>query len=237
MTLGAILKREDPRDAVILKKDLHDRHFSLESLPKGSVIGTGSVRRVAQLRRRFPHLVFQDVRGNIDTRLAKLDDASSPYCALILAHAGLTRINRADRVSQTLSDDSILYAVGQGAICIESRADDRDVAAVVSTLEHLDTALRCIAERAFMRGLEGGCSVPLGVWSELAVIGGSKARLLLKGNVCSVDGAKEVRGDIVGEIDLRDADKAKSVAEQMGHDLSLKLVELGAQNILKEIRA
>ncbi|KAI8608662.1 porphobilinogen deaminase [Chytriomyces sp. MP71] len=239
MAIGAILEREDPRDAVVMSATLRDEGISrLDQLPEGAVIGTSSVRRIAQLKRRFPHLVFQDVRGNLNTRLAKLDAENGPYSALLLAHAGLVRLNWHSRISQTLDADIILHAVGQGALGIEIRSDDATVQGIVGGLEHKDTALRCIAERAFMRGLEGGCSVPLGVWTELSRPSPSTARLLLKGGVCSVDGSREIRHDHSIEFDEGTLDIAqqKQLAQKLGHDLSVKFVELGAQDILKEIR-
>ncbi|KAI9346296.1 porphobilinogen deaminase, dipyromethane cofactor binding domain-containing protein [Obelidium mucronatum] len=239
MVIGAIMKREDPRDAVVMKLGLHEKGVKLEDLPVGSVIGTSSVRRIAQLKRRFPGLVFQDVRGNLNTRLAKLDAADGPYSALLLAHAGLVRMNWHSRISQTLDPDTILHAVGQGALGIEIRGSDAVVQQVVGVLEDLETALRCIAERGFMRGLEGGCSVPLGVWTELTPISASSStayRLLLKGGVCSVDGSREIRDEAFVDVDLSQVAESKARASQLGLDLSVKFIELGARDILVEIR-
>ncbi|KAI8845971.1 porphobilinogen deaminase, dipyromethane cofactor binding domain-containing protein [Chytriomyces cf. hyalinus JEL632] len=238
MTIGAILEREDPRDAVVMKASLAAKGISrLEDLPVGAVIGTSSVRRIAQLKRRFPGLVFQDVRGNLNTRLAKLDAEDGPYSALLLAHAGLVRLNWHSRISQTLDPDTILHAVGQGALGIEIRADDALVGSIVGSLEHRDTALRCIAERGFMRGLEGGCSVPLGVWSEITRKENGAIHILLKGGVCSVDGSREIRDELFVEFDnSTDYGHQKELAEGLGRDLGIKFVGLGAQEILKEIR-
>ncbi|KAJ3349378.1 hypothetical protein HDU83_000606 [Entophlyctis luteolus] len=241
MALGAIMKREDPRDALVLRKDLHAKpeslRLKLSTLPAGSVVGTSSVRRAAQLRRRFPNLVFKDVRGNLNTRLAKLDDPAGPYSALLLAYAGLSRLGWHDRISEVLNEDVIFHAVGQGALGIEIRADDSNAASVVSVLNDPETALRCIAERAFMRGLEGGCSVPLGVWTELAVIGGGKATLRLKGCVCSLDGEKYIEDGLSVEVDMENENQSRQSAQQLGHDLSVKFIALGAQAILAEIRS
>ncbi|KAI9344231.1 porphobilinogen deaminase, dipyromethane cofactor binding domain-containing protein [Zopfochytrium polystomum] len=210
MAIGAILEREDPRDAVVVAQRLVKAgkpHPTLDSFLPGSVVGTSSVRRSAQLKRKFPHLVFQDVRGNLNTRLKKLDAADSPYCALLLAHAGLSRMGWAHRVSQILQPETIYYAVGQGALAIEVRADDAVVLKMVKTLQHRDTFLRCSAERAFMRELEGGCSVPLGVFSEIVSLDGGVAEadngqppstdqrtLHLRGSVTSLDGVTQVEG-------------------------------------------
>ncbi|ORY33578.1 porphobilinogen deaminase [Rhizoclosmatium globosum] len=239
MIIGAIMEREDPRDAVVMKPDYHAKGMKLQDLPPGSVIGTSSVRRIAQLRRRFPHLEFQDVRGNLNTRLAKLDAPDGPYAALLLAHAGLVRMQWHSRISQTLDPGIIMHAVGQGALGIEIRENDTLLQGVVAALEHKETALRCIAERGFMRGLEGGCSVPLGVWTELVPIDGtasSKFRLILKGSVCSVDGSREIRDELEGQVDLNDMVRSKQLAEKLGRDLSVKFIADGAQDILREIR-
>ncbi|CAG8485526.1 5909_t:CDS:2 [Ambispora gerdemannii] len=165
MSVGAILRRENPKDAVVIKKGLEAK--KLEDLPSGSVVGTGSVRRVAQLKRKFPHLVFQDVRGNLNTRLTKLDAPEGVYSALILAVAGLVRLGWSDRVSQILEKTTILHAVGQGALAVECRADDTQLQEMLAVLEDRDTRLRCTAERSLLRILEGGCSVPIGVYTQL----------------------------------------------------------------------
>ncbi|KAJ1805109.1 porphobilinogen deaminase, partial [Coemansia sp. RSA 2599] len=187
MTLLAITQREDPRDAVIMSRRNLGKRIS--DLPAGSVIGTGSVRRVAQLRRLYPCLVFQDIRGNLTTRMAKLDAEDSPYAALILAVAGMKRQGLGERISHPL--DNVLHAVGQGALGIEVRSDDSKTAEMLSgCLNHRESRLACLAERELMRRLEGGCSVPIGVrtaWSQ------DKRSLKLSAVVASPDGAKEVR--------------------------------------------
>ena len=171
LQLGAILEREDPRDALVVKEGLPYR--SLEELPAGSVVGTSSVRRVALLRRNFPHLVFSDVRGNINTRLAKLDAEDGPYTALVLASAGLKRMGLAGRVVAHLTAPLLMHSVGQGSLAVEVRtppagADPRTsrdarILRVVQSIGNWRATLRCAAERALLRRLEGGCSIPLGV--------------------------------------------------------------------------
>lgn len=147
-TIGAVLKRENPHDAVVL----HPKHAgkTLDTLPENSVIGTSSLRRAAQLKKRFPHLEFKDIRGNLNTRLKKLDEKED-FAAIILAAAGLRRMGWENRISQILGPEDCMYAVGQGALAVEVRARDTDILEMVSVLHDPDTVLRCIAERAFLR--------------------------------------------------------------------------------------
>ncbi|XP_014678106.1 PREDICTED: porphobilinogen deaminase-like [Priapulus caudatus] len=150
MVIAAVCKRDSPEDAVVL----HPKHAgkTLSLLPEGSVVGTSSLRRVAQLRRAFPHLRFDDVRGNLNTRLRKLDDGAT-YDALVLAAAGLERMGWKDRIAQRLTEEESLYAVGQGALAVECRADDASTIAMLAQLHHTTTLLRCVAERAFLKQL------------------------------------------------------------------------------------
>ncbi|MBW0571149.1 hypothetical protein O181_110864 [Austropuccinia psidii MF-1] len=247
--IGAIIEREDPRDALVIRNDLPFR--TLKDLPPGSVIGTSSVRRVAQLRRRYPHLAFQDIRGNLNTRFKKLDAADSPYTAIILAVAGLVRLGCADRISSYLEPPELFHAVGQGAIGIEIRSplefkpDETEpetllrerslmVQELVKSLEDWRTALRCEAERALLNRLEGGCSVPVGVNTILVDLPmpcpwAPKARLTLTGVVTSVDGKEEVQRessfDICGPQDAR----------RLGVQLADQLFKHGAWKILQEL--
>jgi hydroxymethylbilane synthase len=218
--LGAITEREDPHDALVL----HARHAgqSLEKLPAGSVIGTSSLRRVAQLRRAYPQLVFKDVRGNLNTRLRKLDDGE--YDALVLAVAGLTRLGLAARISERLSVATCLHAVGQGAYGIECRADDALLLRLLhASLHHEPTAQRCEAERAFLRELEGGCQVPVAVSTTLSA---DKEELVLHGAVLTLDGSTRVGGEEKGD--------AKAAAD-VGTRLALRLKTEGAGDILRAI--
>jgi hydroxymethylbilane synthase len=166
MSIGCIFPREDARDALVVKPTLP--YKSLAQLPEGSVIGTSSVRRSAQLKRLYPGLKFADVRGNVGTRLAKLDNPEGEYTALILAAAGLSRLGMSDRITSHLDKASggILHAVGQGALGIEVRSDDEDVKKLLSAVGCEWTTRACLAERSLMRTLEGGCSVPIGVETE-----------------------------------------------------------------------
>lgn len=219
LMLGCVTEREDPADALVL----HAKHAGkqVDTLPDGAVIGTSSLRRLAQLRHHYPHLSFKDVRGNLNTRLKKLDDGE--YDALILAVAGLKRMDFGDRISQILPPDVSLHAVGQGALGIECRSGDTEILNLLKTLEHTPTAQCCYAERAFLRELEGGCQVPIGVNTIL-----EGDRLTLTGLVASLDGQCVIKDTIVGQADE---------AEALGTELAKQLREQGAQDILDAILA
>lgn len=165
LQLGCVTKREDPRDALVLKPTLVGKVRSLKDLPEGSVVGTSSLRRTAQLKRFYPQLKFMDVRGNIGTRLGKLDDPDSEYSAIVIAVAGLDRLGLSSRINSYLSKDNggMLHAVGQGALGIETRTDDARTAELLSKIGCDRTTKQILAERSLMRTLEGGCSVPIGV--------------------------------------------------------------------------
>ncbi|KAL7421804.1 porphobilinogen deaminase [Cryptotrichosporon argae] len=164
--IAALLEREDPRDALVVKLGLD--YKSLDDLPDGSVVGTGSVRRVAQLKRAYPQLKFDDMRGNLNTRLGKLDAEASPFAALILATSGLERLGLGARITATLEYPVLLHAVGQGALAVEIRAGDAHVRDALRRVGHWQTEWRVAAERGLLRVLEGGCSVPVGVESAIS---------------------------------------------------------------------
>ena len=217
LALAAITERENPADALVVHEKFKDKQ--IDTLPPGAVIGTSSLRRLAQLRHHFPHLEFKDVRGNLNTRMAKLD--AGEYDALILAVAGLERLGMGDRVHQVIPNHISLHAVGQGALGIECRSDDIEVISLLKAIEHPNTRDRCLAERAFLRDLEGGCQVPIGVNTEI-----NGDNLTLKGIVISVDGQKMVQDTVSG---------LASDAEKLGTELAQRLRQEGAQEILEEI--
>lgn len=219
LVLGAVTEREDPADALVVHEKHKDKQ--IDTLPEGAVIGTSSLRRLAQLRYHFPHLAFKDIRGNLNTRLAKLD--AGEYDALILAAAGLKRLDMSDRIHQFLPSTLSLHAVGQGALGIECRGDDTEVLELLKALEHIPTRDRCYAERAFLRQLEGGCQVPIGVNTTL-----EGDTLTLTGIVASVDGKKLVKDAVSGKA---------SEAENLGNELAQLMRQQGAQEILQEIFA
>ncbi|KAJ2806799.1 hypothetical protein H4R21_000727 [Coemansia helicoidea] len=230
MRLAAVTEREDPRDAVVM--GARHRGRRLEDLAAGSTVGTGSVRRVAQLRRLHPHLRFADIRGNIDTRLAKLDAADSPFDALVLAAAGLRRLGLGARIAYTL--DGVLHAVGQGALGIETRADDARTAALVRCLDHRRSRLECLAERELMRVLEGGCSVPIGVLTRWGA-----GSLVLRAIVASPDGARAVEAEAAAPLAdgaASDGDGDDDRARALGAQVAAIMRGRGVDEILGAIR-
>lgn len=217
LMLGCVTEREDPADALVVHEKHKDKQ--LDTLPEGSIIGTSSLRRLAQLRHHFPHFNFKDIRGNVNTRLAKLD--SGDYDAIILAVAGLQRLDMGDRIHQIIPNEISLHAVGQGALGIECREGDQEILNIIKVLENAPTRDRCYAERAFLRTLEGGCQVPIGVNTKI-----DADSLSLTGMVASLDGQKLIKDTVTG--------KAEN-AEQIGIELAKLLIEKGADQILAEI--
>jgi hydroxymethylbilane synthase len=216
LLIAAICKREDPRDALVLSRASHLANPSVAALPKGAIIGTSSPRRLAQLKHLRGDLVFKDLRGNVDTRLRKLDEGE--YDGLLLACAGLRRLDKEDRISAPLSTNEMLPAVGQGAVAIETRAGDEETIGVVSRLEHKFTQLACTAERSFLSGLGGGCLLPIAGY---AVVRDKKIRL--HGLVADSLGNRIVRDDISGSFDE---------AAQLGKRLAERLLANGAAELL-----
>ena len=208
-TLAAILAREDPRDAFV-----SNRYTRFEELPAGAIVGTSSLRREAQLRERFPRLEIRPLRGNLDTRLAKLDRGD--YDAIVLAVAGLKRLGLGERIRSMLDPSVSLPAVGQGALAIECRADRADVAEWLAPLADADTAACLVAERAVSRALGGSCQLPLAAYAER-----DGARLWLRGLVASPDGRRIARAEIDGDagdpeaagVKLAELLKARGAAE------------------------
>ncbi|MFN9609108.1 MAG: hydroxymethylbilane synthase [Pseudanabaena sp.] len=219
LILGAVTEREDPADALVVHEKLKDKN--LATLPAGTVVGTSSLRRLAQLRHYYPHLTFKDVRGNLNTRLQKLD--SGEYDALILAAAGLRRLGMGDRVHEVIDAEISLHAVGQGALGIECRAEDPDILDLFNPIIHYPTTQSCLAELSVLRELEGGCQVPIGVHT---AINGDK--LTLKGIVASLDGKTLVKGEVTGDLTNPEA-----IGAELADDLKVK----GAQDILNKIFA
>ncbi len=212
--LVTICERDDPRDAFV-----SNRYASLDELPQGSIVGTSSLRRQCQLAERRPDLVIRSLRGNVGTRLSKLDNGE--YDAIILAVAGLNRLGLASRVSMALPPETSLPAVGQGAVGVECRLDDVRTRALLAPLNHHDTAVRVKAERAMNTRLEGGCQVPIGSYAELI-----DGELWLRGLVGSPDGSIQVRGERRGN---------PADAEQLGISLAEELLENGARAILDDV--
>jgi hydroxymethylbilane synthase len=214
LTISAICEREDPRDALVLRAGSNVNAF--DDLPRGAIVGTSSQRRVAQLRCWREDLVIEDLRGNVDTRIRKLDEGQ--YDAVILASAGLVRLGLQERISLRIPISHMLPAVGQGAIAIETRSDDEVAVAATSRLDHRETRVACLAERAFLRGLGGGCQLPIA--GHARFVG---ELLKLEGLVARPDGTKRVQGTVSGP---------PTNAEALGASLAATLLNQGASALL-----
>lgn len=214
--LTAVTKREEPRDALLCR----DQSLKLADLQAGAVVGTSSFRRKSQLLKVRPDLKIEDLRGNVDTRLRKLDEGS--YDAIVLAAAGLYRLNLKDRISELLPLEVMIPAVGQGALAIETRIDDEETQHYVRTLNHKQTQIACEAERVFLAALGGGCQVPIAAYAHIDENG-----LHLRGCVASLDGKELIKRTISGTPDE---------AEFLGRKLAAKLLASGADRLILEIK-
>lgn len=212
LVLPTICPREDPRDAFV-----SNQFKSLAELPEGAVVGTSSLRRQCQLKAQRPDLQIRDLRGNVNTRLAKLDQGD--FDAIILAAAGLLRLDFANRIASWLEPEDSLPANGQGAVGIECRADDGVTQQLLAALHHQDTADRVLSERAMNRRLQGGCQVPIGAY---AVLDGDE--LWLRGLVGSLDGQQILQAE---------ARAPRVQAEQLGIHVAEQLLALGAATLLE----
>jgi hydroxymethylbilane synthase len=214
LEIGAILEREDPRDAFV-----SNRFATLAGLPQGARVGTSSLRRQCQLRAVRPDLEILDLRGNVNTRLAKLD--AGDYDAIVLASAGLKRLGMAERITRALQPEDMLPAIAQGVIGIECRSDDATVKALIEPLNHAETGLRTQAERAMNAALAGGCQAPVAGFS---IITGDS--IALRGLVGWPNGSAIIRGEISGPA---------AEAAVLGEQLAQELLERGARPILDEL--
>ena len=210
LAISAICEREDPRDALVLRAAMQG---SLLALPERAVVGTSSQRRLAQLKALRGDVEIKDLRGNVDTRVRKLDEGR--YDALILATAGLVRLGLQHRISARIPLSEMLPAVGQGAIAIETRSDSDFAVAATSKLDHGETRIACVAERAFLRGLGGGCELPIAAHAVL-----EQDLLFLDGLVAKPDGSEIVRDRVSGPLDQ---------AEAIGAMLARRLIDCGAR--------
>ena len=213
LVFAAITRREDPRDCLISRSNR-----ALKGLGSGSRIGTSSVRRQAQLRHIRPDLNVTDLRGNVDTRLKKL--AAGDFDAIVLAMAGVNRLGAGDKVTQVFNADVMLPAVGQGALGIETRADDAEAVALAASLDHAESRSCVTAERSLLRELEGGCQVPVGAWAKISADG----YLEFEAGVFSPNGNEAVR-----RIDRG----MSGEAEAIGLRLARALIDAGADRILR----
>jgi hydroxymethylbilane synthase len=210
----AVCRREDVRDCLVAANGA-----TIASLRQGARVGTGSLRRQAQLRHIRPDLDVRDLRGNVDTRLRKVE--SGEYEAVMLAKAGLDRLGWSGRITETLSPEVFLPAVGQGAIAVECRLKDTGAAEVVAGLDDAESRTAIIAERSLLAALHGGCQVPLGAWARL-----ERGELVMEACVCSVDGVQYIK---------QRATSTPEQAAELGVRMAALLMEAGAQSILEEV--
>jgi hydroxymethylbilane synthase len=209
-----ICRREDTRDCLIAAKS-----ETLATLRQGARLGTSSLRRQAQIRHVRPDLDVRELRGNVDTRLRKVE--SGEYDAILLAKAGLDRLGWSNRISEVLSPDVCMPAVGQGALGVQARLKDSEIADALAPLDDFETRQSIVAERSLLGALEGGCQVPLGAWARV-----ERGELILDAVVCSSDGSKHIR------------QRATSVPEQareLGTQVAQLLIDAGAREILEEV--
>ena len=207
----AVCRRDDVRDCLV--------GSTLANLRHGARVGTSSLRRQAQFRHLRPDLDLRDLRGNVDTRLRKVE--SGEYEAVVVAKAGLDRLGLSKRISEVLSPEVCLPAVGQGAIAVECRLKDTEAADLLAPLDDAETRTAILAERALLAALQGGCQVPLGAWARI-----ERGELLLDACVCSVDGSQYVK---------QHATAPPEQAAQLGEHMARLLIEAGAQSILEEV--
>lgn len=215
LEITAICEREDPRDAFVA-----NQYSNLITLPEASIIGTASMRRSCQIKARRPDVQIEILRGNVNTRLQKLDEGQ--YDAIILAAAGLKRLGLENRIKHYLSIDESLPAVGQGALGIQCRSDDYHLKEKLATLEHLHTRICVVAERSMNHALNGGCQVPIAAYAEII----NNSTITLRGLVARLDGSKILTAHASADIDS---------AEQLGKQVAKELLHKGADKILNEI--
>ncbi|MCI2282279.1 hydroxymethylbilane synthase [Colwellia sp. MSW7] len=216
--LEVICPREDPRDAFV-----SNTFTALSELPQGAIVGTSSLRRQCQLKAKRPDLDIRDLRGNVNTRLKKLDEGQ--YDAIILAAAGLIRLKMSERITQYIEPEEMLPANGQGAVGIECRIGDDTIKALLKPLECSTTRARVLTERAMNKALEGGCQVPIASYS---VISNDGKEVHLRGLVGAIDGSELIESEITGPVEQ---------GEVLGHTLAQELLSRGADRILKEVYA
>jgi hydroxymethylbilane synthase len=221
LTIAVITEREDTRDALVLRAGFSLAAPSLGNLPEGSIVGTSSLRRLAQLKHLRTDLGIKDLRGNVDTRLRKLD--AGDYDAVILAAAGLRRLGLAERISAPIPTAEMLPAVGQGALAIETRMDDSAALQLLAPLEHMPTRLACTAERSLLRSLGGGCQLPIAAH---AVV--EENHLRIEGLVAGLSGDVVIRESLEG---------AAAEAAELGETLGRRLLKRGADSLLSGLIA
>ena len=216
LKIGAVLKREEPHDVLISKNKTKFKAF-----PVNSKIGTSSLRRTSQLKAIRSDLEYLDLRGNLDTRIRKLEDGN--YDGIILAYAGVKRLGFEDKITEHFNPKDILPAVGQGALAIEVRENDKNTEDIISKLNHNETYLASIAERAFLETLQGGCQVPIGAYSEI-----KENKITLYGLISRLDGRKIVKNKNTCKLEINEC-------KSLGENLAKTLLQMGGKEILQEI--
>jgi hydroxymethylbilane synthase len=216
--LEVICPREDPRDAFV-----SNTIASFADLPQGAIVGTSSLRRQCQIKAMRPDLDIRDLRGNVNTRLKKLDEGE--YDAIILASAGLIRLKMPERIREFIAPEVMLPANGQGAVGIECRSDDEVIKKLLAPLEDKETRIRVLAERAMNKALEGGCQVPIGSFATLVEQNGETV-IRLRGLVGAIDGSEIIQDEIIGST---------TEGEQLGEQLAQRLLANGAKAILEKV--
>lgn len=237
LKIGAVLKRESPHDVLIQKSEVSrslrerasstpwaggQKSESFKTLTAGAKIGTSSLRRIAQLKAIRPDLEYLDLRGNLDTRIRKLD--KSNYDAIILAYSGVKRLDFEDRITEHFNPKKILPAVGQGTLAIEIRENDKEIERLVLKLNDKNTMLISIAERAFLERLQGGCQVPIGAYTEI-----ENDKIILYGMIATLDGKRIIRDNVTSNLEIYDAKKT-------GTSLAEKLLRSGGEEILSLVQ-
>jgi hydroxymethylbilane synthase len=218
LDLEVICPREDPRDAFV-----SNTYTNLSDLPQGAIVGTSSLRRQCQLKAKRPDLDIRDLRGNVNTRLRKLDEGQ--YDAIILAAAGLIRLKMSERIAQYIEPEEMLPANGQGAVGIECRINDNTIKTLLAPLECSATRIRVLTERAMNKALEGGCQVPIASYS---VISADGKNVHLRGLVGAIDGSEIIKSEITGPVEQ---------GETLGNRLAQELLSRGADKILQQVYA
>lgn len=217
LKIGAVLNREPAHD-VLIARNIYKGH-DLSLLPQDSKVGTSSLRRISQLRSIRPDLEYVEIRGNVDTRIKKLDEGQ--YDGIVLAYAGVKRLGFENRISYNFNPEELLPAIGQGALAIEMKENDKDVENIISKLNCKNTYLSALCERAFLRRLEGGCQVPIGAYTKI-----NGENITLFGLIASLNGKEIVRDKVSGN---------KNDSEKLGLELAEMLLRNGGAKILAEI--
>jgi hydroxymethylbilane synthase len=218
LRIGAVPGRAALQDALVSRKS-----YRLTTLPAGATVGTSSRRRAAQLLRKRPDLQIADIRGNVDTRIRKALDPEGIYDAVILASAGLERLQRTGVVSEQLSLEDMMPAPGQGALAVQCRDED-EAASMLAPINHLETQIAVTAERAFLAGLGGGCALPIGGYATL-----EDGKLRLRGRVTALDGTEQIDVELVGQAELE-------AARSLGGQLARMALDQGVRTLLEQIR-